>query len=80
MNFIAKRINHQSVFTKVYLFKDIVSNDEDMDFFVNLVVLNTSFIYVNDMSRDLDLTPTTEEMKQGIVQFNIDVMMHEEIG
>ena len=80
VNFIAKRINHQSVFTKVYLFKDIVSNDEDMDFFVNLVVLNTSFIYVNDMSRDLDLTPTTEEMKQGIVQFNIDVMMHEEIG
>ena len=51
-----------------------------MDFFVNLVVLNTSFIYVNDMTRDLDLTPTTEEMKQGIVQLNIDVMMHEEIG
>ena len=51
-----------------------------MDFFVNLVVVNTSFIYLNDMTRDLDLTLTTEEMEQGIVQLNIDVMMHLEIG
>ena len=41
---------------------------------------NASFIYLNDMTRDSDLIPTTEEMKQGIVQLNIDVMMHVEIG
>ena len=52
-----------------------------MEFFlVNLVVPNTSLIYLNDMTRDSDLTPMTEEMKQGIVQLNINVMMHVEIG